>query len=123
MRIALIALTVLALAGCRVPYTADIANFGAFPEPVPPAGTPVVDLEQWFIKRGYGPGPRVLQSEAELRRSPGDPLVYALEAERQWWLTQHRTIRDFCVTRKTIYYQIDGAGALQRAVQGRMSQC
>jgi hypothetical protein len=123
MRFAFIALAALALAGCRVPYTSDIANFGAFPEPVPPPGTSVIDLESWFYKRGYGPGPRVLQSEAELRRDPGEPLVYALQAEREWWLTQHRVVRDFCVTKKTIYYQLDGSNALTRAIQGRISQC
>jgi len=78
MRIALAITLVLALGACRFPYMHDYANFGAFPEPVPPVGTSVAELDKWFFKRGYGPGPRVRQSEAELRRQPGEPLVYCL---------------------------------------------
>ncbi|MEO1490661.1 MAG: hypothetical protein AAFV19_00725 [Pseudomonadota bacterium] len=123
MRIALAVIFVLALGACRVPYPHEYANFTAFPEPVPPVGTPVAELDAWFHKRGYGPGPRVRQSEAELRRQPGEPLVYSVEADRTWWLTQHRVIRDFCVTQKTIFYRLDAEDRLQKAVQGKFSQC
>lgn len=113
----------IALGGCRVPYMADYADMTTFADPLPPAGTPSSELWDWFVENGYVQGPRVRQSMAELRRAPGDPLVYAVAADRRWWLTQQRTVRDLCVTQKVVYYRLDAAGNLMEAVQNHRSAC
>ncbi len=122
MRIVLL-LTLLAVVACRPIYGRDVANFTAFPEKLPDIGTPADMLEEWFDKLGYAPGPDVFQSEGELRRQPGAPLAYALEADRSWWLMRARTIQDYCVTQKFIYYKLDPERKLLRAIQNKRSVC
>lgn len=121
MRLILIAM--LCLAGCRAPYMSDYADWTTGPDDLPAIGTKVADLDAWFRQANYAPGPRVHQSEAELRRRPGDPLAYSLAADKRWWLSQSRTVRDLCVTQKTIYYRLDDGGALMHAIQAKRSQC
>lgn len=115
--------TLVMLGACRVPYMSDWADMTVRPEAFPPVGTAPAALDAWFAAHGYAPGPTVRQSEAELRRRPGDPLVYARAEDKLWWLTQHRTQRDFCVTRRVIYYRLDPGGALVQAIQSHRSQC
>ena len=122
MRIVLL-LTLLAAVACRPIYGRDVANLTAFPENLPAVGTSIDQLDIWFDKLGYAPGPDVFQSEGELRRQSGAPLVYALEADKSWWRMRARTIQDFCVTQKFIYYQLDAEQKLERAVQNRRSVC
>jgi hypothetical protein len=119
----LAALVVAALAGCRAPYVADYAAMTVLPEELPAPGTTPTALEDWFAEQSYAPGPRVLQSEGELLRRPGDPLIYAQPGDREWWLTQHRTVRDFCVTRRTVYYRLAPDGRLERAIGTHRSYC
>lgn len=122
MRAALIAATFL-LMSCRAPYMSDLADMTVLPETFPPVGTPAAVLDTWFNNRDYAPGPRVHQAEASLRRRPGDPLVYAHAAHKMWWHTRSRTVRDVCVTERTIYYRLDASGGLLQAVQNHRSQC
>lgn len=122
MRIILL-LTLLGVIACRPIYGRDVANFTAFPEKLPSVGTPAADLEIWFDKMGYAPGPDVYQSESELRRQPGAPITYASEANRSWWLMRSRTIQDYCVTQKFIYFKLDAAQNLSRAIQNKRSVC
>ena len=119
----LFAFVLVALAGCRAPYTSDLADLTVWPEDFPPVGTEVAALEMWFHEHDYAPGPKVYAAEASLRRRPGTPLVYALEADKRWWLTRSRSVRDFCVTTKTIYYRLGPDGGLLQAVQNHRSQC
>lgn len=123
MRVLVFVVLVFAIAACRPPRTADYANLLAQPDMLPPAGTSAEVLTAWFDQHGYAPGPRVLQSTAELQRREGDPLVYALESERTWWLTRHRTTHHLCVTRREIYYRVDGDGHLSQAIQKNRSEC
>lgn len=116
-------LTLLATVACRPIYGRDVANFTAFPEKLPGVGASLQDLETWFDKRGYAPGPDVYQSEAELRRQHGAPITYALDADRSWWFMRARTIQDYCVTQKFIYFKLDGAQQLTRAIQNKRSVC
>jgi hypothetical protein len=122
MRIVLL-LALLAIAACRPIYGRDVANLTAFPEDLPAVGTSAAMLDEWFDKLGYAPGPHVFQSESELRRQPGAPLVYALETDRSWWLMRARTTQDFCTTQKFIYYKLDHERKLQRAIQNKRSVC
>ncbi len=122
MRLLLI-LSVLALGACRVPYMSDWADMTVRPEQFPAVGTPAEVLDGWFAEKGYAPGPTVYQAEAQLRRRPGDPPTYARAEDKRWWLTRHRTVRDFCVTKRTIYYRLDPGGALVQAIQSHRSQC
>lgn len=122
MRIVML-LILLASVACRPIYGRDVANFTAFPEKLPAVGTPLGDLEVWFDKLGYAPGPDVFQSEGELRRQPGAPLVYAIETDRDWWRMRVRTVQDYCVTQKFIYYQLDAGQNLLKAIQNKRSVC
>ncbi len=114
---------ILVLGACRAPYMSDIADLTVMPDDLPPTGTPEAALNIWFDDNRYAPGPRVWQAEAELRRLPGAPLAYATEKDRSWWLSRARTVRDFCVTQKYIYYKLDDNGALTRAIMSARSQC
>ena len=122
MRLILI-LCVLAIAACRPIYSRDVANFTAFPEQMPGPGTAFGELEIWFNKRGFAPGSDVFQSESELRRKPGAPITYTLVADRSWWLSRVRTVQDFCVTQKFIYYKLDAEQKLTQAIQNNRSLC
>ncbi|MGD1926835.1 MAG: hypothetical protein ACFB03_22020 [Paracoccaceae bacterium] len=122
MRIFLIVCLLVATA-CRPIYTRDVANFGAFPEPVPPVGTAIAELDVWFDKRGYAPGPSVWMAESELRRVQGGALVYALEEDKLWWQTRVRGVQDFCVTQKFVYFRLDAEQRLTRAIQNSHSEC
>lgn len=122
-RLLILSMLFLALAACNPPRMADYSNMMALPERLPNAGTSLGDVEAWLNANGYAPGARVLQSEAELRRRPGDPLVYSLEVERMWWMSAHRTTRDLCVTLRTVYYRVDDRGALMQAIQTLRSDC
>ena len=123
MRFTCILLAVLAVAGCRVPYSSDIADMTVMSDGLPPAGTPGPALSAWFQEQGYAPGPRVHQSVASLMRRPGDALVYAQAQDKQWWLTQSRSVRDFCVTTRTVFYRLSPDGALEQAIQNHRSTC
>lgn len=112
-----------ATAGCRAPYMSDYADMTVMSETFPPVGTPVAALNAWFDDRGYAPGPQVYQAEASLRRRPGDPLVYARQIDKSWWLTRARSVQDLCVTERTIYYRLDAQGQLVHAIQNHRSQC
>lgn len=114
---------VVALAGCRVPYSSDIADLTVWPDGLPKAGTSMADLDRWFIEEGYAPGPKVHQSVASLMRRPGDPLAYSHAREKLWWHTQTRSVRDFCVTTRTVFYRFSDDGALDQAIQSHRSQC
>lgn len=116
-------ITLLAFVACRPIYGRDVGNFTAFPEKLPGIGTSAEELNGWFDKRGYAPGPDVYQSEAELRRQPGAPITYTNESDRSWWLTRNRTIQDYCVTQKFIYFKLDAARKLVRAIQNKRSVC
>ena len=118
-----IILALLLCSACRAPYMSEIADLTVRPFEIPPYGTPAPELHQWFDENRFAPGARVLQSESELRRLPGSPLVYALESERSWWLTRMQTVRDFCVTQKIVYYKLDQNEALARAIMTSRSQC
>lgn len=122
MRVVFVLMVVI-VAGCRAPYSSEVADWTVLPETFPPTGTPAAVLDTWFNNRGYAPGPKVHQAEANLRRRPGDPLVYARQAEKDWWATRSRSVRDLCVTTRTIYYKLDPSGALMQAIQTHRSQC
>lgn len=122
MRVLCLVLVVLT-AACRVPYTSDLADWSVLSFDLPEEGTAPDDLGRWFESEGYVAGPKVFQTEAELRRRPGTPLVYALPGERSWWLSQVQTVRDLCVTQKFIYYRTRDDGRLARAVGAVRSQC
>lgn len=122
MRLVLV-LAAFALAACRVPYTHEIADLTVWPEEFPQAGTSSSDLNNWFVAQGYAPGPNVLQARAALMRRPGDPLIYARASEKTWWLTQSRSVRDFCITTRTIFYKLGPDKTLAEAVQTHRSQC
>lgn len=113
----------VALAGCRAPYMSDYADMLTRPDDLPAPGISKAALGAWFVQHGYVAGPPVLQSEAELRRRPRAPLVYARPGDREWWLTAHRTVQHVCVTRHTIYYTLDPGGALARAVRAHHNYC
>ena len=119
----LIVLALLACAGCRAPYMHEIADMTVREYQIPPYGTPAGELNAWFDANGFAPGARILQSESELRRPPGAPLVYALEADRTWWLSRMQTVRDFCVTQKIVYYKLDTEKKLSHAILTSRSQC
>lgn len=116
-------LLLVATMACRPIYGRDVANFTAFPEKLPSVGTPIPELEVWFDKRGYAPGADVYQSEAELRRQPGAPITYTMDSDRSWWLMRARTVQDYCVTQKFIYFKLDGSQKLLRAIQNKRSVC
>lgn len=122
MRVLLI-VAVMLVASCRAPYMSDLADMTVLPETFPPVGTPSVALDTWFNNRDYAPGPRVHQAEASLRRRPGDPLVYAVQADKMWWYTRSRSVRDVCVTERVIYYRLDASSNLIQAIQNHRSQC
>jgi len=122
-RIFILLAAAVLLGACRMPYMADYADMTVRPEKFPPVGTAVPALTAWFDAHGYVPGPKILQSEAELRRRPGDPLVYARPTDRVWWRTEGRTVRDLCVTERTIYYRLGASGHLTQAVRTHRSQC
>ncbi len=122
MRLAILAVAVL-LGACRAPYMSDVADLTVLPYEIPPYGTPAPVLAAWFDENRFAPGPRVYQAEAELRRVPGAPLAYALDADRSWWLTRTQIVRDFCMTQKIVYYKLDGNEALSRAILTNRSQC
>ena len=119
----LVLIVVALLGACRMPYMADLADMTVMQESFPPAGTSSAGLEAWFAKQGYTAGPRVYQAAAELSRRPGDPLVYAQPHQRRWWLTQQRSVRDLCVTRRVIYYRLDAEQKLMHAIRTHRSQC
>ncbi|MEM7422279.1 MAG: hypothetical protein AAF334_01075 [Pseudomonadota bacterium] len=120
----LIALLIIATAACRPIYTRDIANLTSFNNPeFPPAGTYEAALIAWFDERGYLPGPKVHQTEGELRRMQGEPLVYASPDDKEWWFSRAHNVRDFCITQKLIYYRLDTQRRLARAVQTYRSEC
>ena len=123
MRVVLWTVLVVALAGCRVPYSSDIADLTVWPDGLPSAGTSMDELERWFMEEGYAPGPKVHQSVASLMRRPGDPLAYSHIQEKLWWHTQTRSVRDFCVTTRTVFYRVSDDGALDQAIQSHRSQC
>jgi len=123
MRRAVLLAVVLLSAACRMRYMADLADMTVLPEDFPPAGTPLAVLQDWLDAQGYAPGPKVLQAEGELRRRPGDPLVYALQADRVCWLTRTRSVTDLCVTTRVIYYRLDSRENLLQAVRTHRSQC
>lgn len=111
------------LAACRVPYGSDLADLTVWPDGMPEAGTSASVLENWFRAEGYAPGPNVHQSVASLTRRPGDPLPYSHASEKLWWKTQSRSVRDFCVTTRTVFYRVTIDGALDQAIQSHRSQC
>ena len=124
MRIFILILTAaVAVAGCRGPYMSEYADAIVMADDLPAPGITTADLTTWFEERGYIPGAKVLQAEAELRRRPGDPLVYSLPDERRWWLTAHRTVKHACVTKRTIYYRLTTDGVLARAIYRHGSVC
>lgn len=111
------------LAACVIPRPSVINSMMAAEQKVPPPGTDGGTLRAWFAAEGYVAGPNVLQSRAELARRPGDPLVYATQAERQWWLSQQQTVHDLCITSKVVYYRVTADGALVDAVPTVRSTC
>ena len=113
----------IAVSGCRAPYMAEVSDMVVQPDDLPTPGMTEPELVAWFEERGYVPGPRVRQSEAELRRRVGDPLVYAQPGDQRWWLTVHRTVRHACVTKRSIYYSVTPDGRLERAIYNHRSQC
>ena len=122
MRFALFAFIVL-LGACRVPYSADVADMTVRSDGLPSAGTSKADLNRWFTALGYAPGPRVHQSVAALTRRPGDPLPYTHALDKLWWQTQSRSVRDLCVTTRTVFYRMGTDGLLEQAIQSHRSQC
>lgn len=121
--IAVTLFAIVLLSGCTVLYTDDYADRLTIPDELPQPGLDAFALTQWFEERGYVPGPRVLQAEAELRRRRRDPLVYSQPGDREWWLTAHRTVQHVCVTRHIIYYRLATGGTLDRAVHTHRNQC
>ncbi len=121
--VAVLSAVILGLGACRMPYMADYADMTVMAEDFPPAGTSRAALQDWFDENGYAPGPRVLQAEGELRRRRGEPLVYALQSDRRWWLTETRSVTDLCVTTRVVYYRVDPRGNLLQAVRTHSSQC
>ena len=101
MRVLLICAAIL-LSGCRGYYMNEISEIMVLPYDIPPPGTPAAELDVWFDRNGFAPGARVFQAESELRRRPGEPWAYALDADRSWWLTRVESVRNFCRTRKTV---------------------
>lgn len=122
-RLMAVLIAAAALSGCRAPYMSDYANMLTRPDELPVPGIDETALAAWLAERGYVSGPPVLQSEAELRRRPNAPLVYAQPGDRDWWLTAHRTVQHACVTRHTIYYKLDPGGALAYAVRAYHNYC
>lgn len=121
MRLLIIA--VLLLGGCRAPYMSDVSLMTVAGYQIPPTGTSAPELNTWFDANGFAPGPKVYQAESELRRIPGSPLAYALEADRSWWLSRVQTVRDFCRTEKIVYYKLDDNDGLGRAILTARAQC
>ena len=122
MRLALI-LCLAVLAACRAPYSNEIADLTVMPDELPPYGTPADELDLWFDAEGYRPGPRIYEAESDLRRLPGTPVSYTSEQDRSWWLSRVRTVRDFCVTEKYVYYRLDADQKLARAIMTSRSHC
>lgn len=120
---AMVFVVIAALAACRVPYGSDLADMTVWPDGMPEAGTSGAVLEKWFRAEGYAPGPDVHQSVASLSRRPGDPLAYSHASEKLWWKTQSRSVRDFCVTTRTVFYRLTDDGVLDQAIQSHRSQC
>lgn len=120
---AILLLCLVVATACRPIYGRDVANFTAFPEKLPAIGTPLSELEVWFDKLGYAPGPDVFQAEGELRNPPNGPQLYLLDEDRSWWRSRVRTVQDYCVTQKFIYYKLDDAETLRRAIQNKRSVC
>lgn len=123
MRMLVFGVFAVVLAGCRAPYGSDLADLTVWPDGMPEAGTSVATLDAWFRAEGYAPGPKVHQSVASLTRRPGDPLPYSHASEKLWWLTQSRSVRDFCVTTRTVFYRLTEGGVLDQAIQSHRSQC
>lgn len=113
----------LLLCACRAPYSSEIADLTVLPFEIPPYGTTEAELVAWFDENSFQPGPRVYQSESELRRLPGTPLVYAVDEDRTWWQSRAEIVRDFCVTQKLVYYKLDDDDRLVRAILTSRSQC
>jgi len=120
---AVLSAAMLVLGACRMPYMADYADMTVRAEDFLPTGTSRATLQDWFDDHGYSPGPRVLQAEGELRRRRGDPLVYARQSDRHWWLTEQRSVRDLCVTTRVIYFRFDPQDRLLQAIRTHSSQC
>lgn len=120
---ALVIAILLLTGACRAPYMSEWADLTVIPFEIPPYGTPEAELNLWFDQNMFAPGARIYQAEAELRRLPGAPLVYALEKDRRWWLSRLQTVRDLCVTQKIVYYMLDENQALSRAILTSRSQC
>lgn len=123
MRLPFFFAAVLLLGACRTMYMADYADLATIPDDLPQPGMSQTALTAWFEDRGYIPGSRVFQAESELRRRPGDPLVYAQPGERVWWMTAHRTVQHACVTKHVIYYRVAPDGQLSRAIRSHRNQC
>ena len=113
----------LPLMACVLPRPSAINDMLVVDPDLPPPGTKGEVLQNWFADEGYVPGPKVRQSRAELLRRPGDPLVYATEAERRWWLSQQQTSHDLCVTAKYVYYRVQPDGTLIDAIPAVRSTC
>ena len=122
-RVIAIVVTALVLAGCRSLYMSDYANILTRPDALPPVGVGGQTLTDWFDRHDYVTGPKVLQSEAELRRRPRAPLVYSLPGDRLWWLTAHRVVQHVCATRHVIYYRLDADGALAHVIGTYHNHC
>lgn len=123
MRLSILIAAVMLLGACRTMYMADIADLATTPDELPEPGISRSALTTWFDDRGYIPGPRVFQAESELRRRPGDPLVYAQPGDRVWWSTAYRTVQHACVTKRVIYYRVAADGQLSRAIRSHRNQC
>ncbi len=123
MRLCFGLILLVLVTGCRAPYSSEYADMAISHDELPPIGTTSEALATWFNQQGYVPGTTVVQATAELTRRPGEPLVYALPADKQRWLTQHRTVRHVCFTTKTVYYRVDAQGALLQAIPTKRSQC
>lgn len=123
MRVLCWIVVVTALAGCRTIYSSELADMTVWPDDLPAAGTSSEVLKRWFVAEGYAPGPDVHQSVASLMRRPGDPLPYTHAKEKLWWHTQSRSVRDFCITTRTIFYRMGDNGSLDQAIQSHRSSC
>ena len=123
MRILFLTALVVVLSACRVPYGSELADMTVWPDGMPEAGTSKQALDTWFRAEGYAPGPDVHQSVASLTRRPGDPLPYSLAREKLWWHTQSRSVRDLCITTRTVFYRLAQDGSLDQAIQSHRSQC
>ena len=119
----LMLLGIVLVAACRAPYSSEVADLTVIPFDIPPYGTPNSELVAWFDENRFAPGPDVYQAESELRRLPSEPLAYALEKDRSWWLSRTQYVRDFCVTQKQVYYKLDDQDRLARAIMTSRSQC